>query len=200
MSRPKYWPWWGTLVGWLDDRTQRVNLASILEQSTWWGKLASRLSESTWCGEMVSRLGAATWWVDLKTDLDGALWWGDLMSELKESTLWAYSNTRLGDMTWWAGLASQPGVRTWTVNIFQAFYKTVHMPCIWYEILHASCTLSSGWWWITESDLKRWRQKTHNQIQNEIGLQMDCGNLILLILHACLPGQSQLKTYMLYMF
>ena len=33
----------------------------------------------------------------------------------------------------------------------------------------------------------------HNQIQNEFALKMDCGNLILVILHACLPGQSQLK-------
>lgn len=29
-----------------------------------------------------------------------------------------------------------------TVGVFQAFYKTVHMPCVWYDILHASCTLS----------------------------------------------------------
>ena len=36
-------------------------------------------------------------------------------------------------------------------------------------------------------------KNTHNQIQNELALQMDCGNLILVKLHACLPGQSQLK-------
>ena len=36
-------------------------------------------------------------------------------------------------------------------------------------------------------------KKTHNQIQNELTLQIDCGNLILLILHACILGQSQLK-------
>ena len=37
------------------------------------------------------------------------------------------------------------------------------------------------------------KKNTHYQIQNKLTLKMDCGNLILLILHACLLGQSQLK-------
>ena len=36
-------------------------------------------------------------------------------------------------------------------------------------------------------------KNAHNQIQNELALQMDCENLILLVLHACPLGQSELK-------
>ena len=36
-------------------------------------------------------------------------------------------------------------------------------------------------------------KNAHNQIQNKPALQMDCGNLMLLILHACPLGQSELK-------
>ena len=36
-------------------------------------------------------------------------------------------------------------------------------------------------------------KNTHNQVQNELALQMDCENMILVKLHACLLGKSQLK-------
>ena len=65
------------------------------------------------------------------------------------------------------------------------------LPMIW----HYACILHSL---ILMMDYKEWSEmmmlkNTHNQIQNELALQMDYGNLILLILHAYLPGKLQLK-------